>query len=147
MACSGAFATAEDYEKIFSCGELSSEEEAEIDDVLEFVAPNIHAVLAQTGQCSCSLADWAGNYLKKLNVLEALITGLCRCGQPHLATDEKAAIREQLNLEYGRILSGEVDLCDGATGKDHPAADIIQQSLTHWNAGRIVWNDIMRRGV
>lgn len=147
MTCSGAFATAEDYQKIFSCGDLSSDEAGEIDDVLEFVAPNIHAVLAQTGQCDCSFASWAGAYLVKLNCLEALITGRCRCGLPHLSNEERAAIQEQLNLEYGRILSGEVDLCDEASGRNYPAADVIQQALTPWNAGRIVWNDLQRRGL
>lgn len=147
MACSGAFATSEDYEKMFSCGELSSDEAAEIDDVLQLTAGRIHAVLAQTGQCDCSLSSWGLEYLKFLNIREALINGRCRCGLANLSQEERVAIQEQLNLEYADILSGKVDLCDGATGRDYPAADIIQQALTPFNAGRIVWNDIMRRGL
>lgn len=144
MTCSGAFATAEDYQKIFSCGDLSSDEAAEIDDVLEFVAPNLHAVLAQTGQCDCSLSEWGLNFLKKLNVIEALITGRCRCGMDNLRLEEKQFWQEQLTSQYALIRTGELDLCDGATGKDYPAADIMQQSLTSWNAGRIIWNTRMR---
>lgn len=144
MACSGAFATAEDYQKVFSCGSLSSDEAAEVDDVLEVTASRIHAVLAQTGQCDCDMSSWGLEYAKRLNIMEALITGRCRCGLANLSQEERDAIQAQLNLEYGQILSGQLDLCDGATGKDYPAADIIQQSHTPWNAGRIIWNRLMR---
>ena len=144
MACSGAFATAEDYEALFTCGPLTAGEAEGIETTLALVASNVHAVLAQTEACGCTLASWATPYLAKLNVIEAALTGQCNCGSVRFTPEEKRELRKVLQGEYDRILKGEIDVCEGGTGKGYPVADTIEMGLTDFSRRRLVLNRLQR---
>lgn len=144
MSCSGAFATPVDLATMFVCGDLTSEEQTSWQAALDLTAGNIHAVLAQTAACDCTLASWATNYLAKLNVLEAALLRQCGCGMSPLTDEDKGLYKAILDTEYERILTGQIDVCQDATGINYPAADFIQQALTPWSAGQIVINRIKK---
>ena len=146
MACSDAFGTPAQFATLFACGELTEGEAEQWQAALDLTAGNIHAVLAQNGGCDCTLASWATNYLAKLNVIEAVLLKQCGCGGQPLTDDEKKSLFEMLQAEYDRIIKGEIDVCQNATGVNYPAVDIIQQALTPWSAGQIVINRLRRQG-
>lgn len=144
MSCSGAFATPQQYADLFLCRTLGSGESDALQPMLDNGAANIHAVLASVGACDCTLASWATQYLIKLNIIEAAILPPTVRTLPSLTEEQRKFYQEMLETEYERILSGKIDVCQGATGIDYPAADFIQQSLTPWNTRQIVVNRMLK---
>ena len=45
----------------------------ELEHYLNITVGNIHAAMAASDQCSCTLAAWATNELSKLNIIMAVI--------------------------------------------------------------------------
>lgn len=144
MACSGRFADATDYDEILGTDldltDLTTL--TKIERALDFAAGDIHAAMASSGQCDCSLAGWATNYLKKLNVLDAAVIYRSPCGDV-LTDDDRKNLSYWINDQLELIRTGKIELCDGYTGKDHPAFASAMQALTSWNIAEI----IMRRKI
>lgn len=145
MSCSGRYASAAEYFAFFCGSEDCSnpEEESIVNEFLEKAAGDIHAALASAGACDCTLAGWAENFLKKLNILDAAVLQGCPCANPYDAA-QKRLVAEELRRNFEMIMTGEVELCDGYTGANYPAFGAAEQSLTEWSTVAIINNEILR---
>ena len=113
-----------------------------LDHILDITAGNIHAALGSVGACDCTLADWATTELKKVNIIEAGFFDSCPCNA------SPAPGRESLRTFVGEILTairtGEIEVCAGHTGKAWPARTWAEQSLSEFNAARVITNYDLR---
>ena len=115
-----------------------------IEHQLDITSSNIHAALAATGACDCTLAGWAVGYLAKLNILEAGVFHKCPCSRIPSPEDQReylTFINDQLRL----LRTGEIDVCSGQGGSEWPASGWVEQSVTEFNAARIILNSQLRR--
>lgn len=143
MACEGSWATPEDYAAFWCIGLGSDEEEAVVQNYLTVAASDIHAALAASGACDCTLTAWAEEYLKKLNIIDAAIFHKCPCGRPQVSDELKGAWLEWLDRQFELLRTGKMDVCDGATGAEFPAIGWAQQGVTEFARARIILNDIL----
>jgi hypothetical protein len=144
VSCEGRYADANDFAAKF-CEAYDEDSESEINRLLELAAGNINAARAAQGACDCALASWAEAYLIDLNCVIALVTYNCPCTTIRaLSSADRAVWAEWANNQLALIRTGQVELCDGETGPDFPAADFIQQSLTEWTAAQIVQDTVAR---
>jgi hypothetical protein len=147
MPCTGAWATAGDYIDFWCIdGDVDAEVEATVNNLLEIAASDIHSALAAANACDCTLAGWAEMYLKKLNIVDAVVYHHCICARPHISDDMKVEYLRWIDAELELIRTGKKELCEGATGADFPAADYAELTWTNFNVGRILENEAMRRG-
>ncbi len=118
---------------------LTGKQIALLEHQLAVVAGNIHAALAATGACDCTLADWALDYLAKLNIIEAAAFHRCPCDRK-LSNEDKAAYLEWMNEQLRMIRDNEIELCAGHTAKGWPAVAWAEQGVTAFNEARIIDN-------
>jgi hypothetical protein len=145
MACSGRWADPNEYAEFWCIdAPCASEEEAIISNVLDIAASDIHSALAAANACDCGLADWAYTYLKKLNIIDAVIYHFCHCAKPHISDDMRQAYLKWIDQELELIRTGKKELCDGETGADFPAVDYAEMTWTDFNTARIIENEIKR---
>lgn len=119
---------------------IDANEIATIEHYLDIAASDVHAALASVDACSCTLATWATEYLKKLNVIDAAAYYRCTCGQPNLTDEMRTAYLEWMGSQLELIRSGEQDVCEGATGAKYPAGLWAEHSFNEMNAARIIVN-------
>lgn len=121
---------------------------ATIEMYLGITAGNINATLASVGACDCTLSAWGLQHLEKLNIIETGAYHFAVCGMPgqHLDTNDKRLLLEQVNLHLGHLRSGEVEVCDGATGSTFPVTGWAEQAQGPYSAARIILNRIARTG-
>lgn len=143
MTCLGAYAEPRDYAELICTRTYDMSDEARITAQLTITAGAIHAARAASNQCACTLADWAIDYLKHLNIALAAATQDCPCSS--LNTDDKAAYLMFVNAELEKIRKREIDLC-GGTGKDYPAVGAIQYGLNVFNRAQIIQDRLAREG-
>ena len=142
MACTEAFADAQDFAK-FWCQVCFDEEGQEmIEYYLNAAAANIHAAMAAVNACDCTLAGWATEFLKKINLVEAGTLVQCRCVDTNLGVEGKRLWLEWADRQLDLIRMGNIDVCEGATGTDWPSMAIVPQSLTERIAAEIIANSI-----
>ena len=117
---------------------------ATIEMYLNTTAGNINATLASVGACDCTLSAWGQQHLEKLNIIETGAYHFATCGMPgqHLDTNDKRLLLEQVNLHLGDLLSGKVEVCEGATGSTYPVIGWAPQALTPFGAAEIIANEI-----
>lgn len=125
---------------------IDAVEIATIEHYLDITANDIHAALAASGQCDCSRSAWANEYLAKLNIIEASAFYTCKCAQPTLSEDQRAAYIEWLNVQMDNLRRGNIEICEGQTGSEFPAIGWAEQGITEFSAARIIHNDILRKG-
>lgn len=146
MNCSGRYASAAEYFAFFcgssDCGD--PEEESIVNEFLEKAAGDIHAALASAGACNCTLAGWAKNYLKKLNILDAAVLQGCPCSNPYDAA-QKRLVADELRRNFNMIMRGEIELCEGYTAANHPAFGYAEQTLTEFSTAAIIQNEMLRK--
>jgi hypothetical protein len=146
MSCTGRFAEAADYETLLGAG-IDLDDAGEVTTVnlfLDIAASDIHAALAAVGACDCTLAAWAGGYLKKLNILDAAVIHNAPCGN-RFTDDMKRTWLEWLDRQYELIRTGKLTLCDGDTGSEFPAFGAAEFSYTTWNQAQIIANKQAKR--
>ena len=143
MACTGAYATFQQYADFFCITCTDSDCENTINSFLELAAADIHAALAATGACDCTLANWAEQFLAKLNIIEAAAYYQCpdKCGAPRLSDEMRQAYIQWIDNQLQMLSSGQLDVCDGATGKDFPALGWAQQGWTNRATAEIIFNE------
>ena len=146
MACDGAFASSQDFASFWCLDCFSGEAEDILDVSLLVTASNIHAALASVNACDCTLASWAVQFLKKLNIVEAAAFHNCRCSSPQLTDEMKRLYLEWSDKQFQLIREGKIDVCAGATGSTWPVIGWASQSLTERIAAEIIANDIRRSG-
>ena len=141
MPCTGRYAEASDFASFWCLSYvLSAEEQATIEVYLDLTASDIHAAMAQSGMCDCTLASWAANYLNKLNVIEAAAFYQCPCANPKLTDEMRMKLIDWATFQLDNIRTMTVDLCAGATGSDFPAIGIAQMGVTEMTAARIIYD-------
>jgi hypothetical protein len=141
MACSGAYASAAEYDEMM-CSDMDLSDPdvvAKINLYLTIAASDVHSALASVGACSCTLASWATAYLKKLNIIDAAVLQNCPCGNK-LSQEARQMWLEWLNNQYTLIREGKIELCSGYTGSEYPAIGSVEQSLTEWTTAEIIIN-------
>lgn len=123
---------------------LGAAQVATIERFLDIAASDVHGALAATGACNCTLASWALEYLKKLNVIDAAILHHCPCGSAKLTDTERQSFLRWISEQLTLLRTGDLEVCQGATGSDFPAIGWAEQSLTDRNAAQIVYNAMLR---
>ena len=145
MACSGRYASAAQYASFWCIAEtLSAQEQATIEMYLDIAAADIHAALAASGQCDCTLASWAAMFLVKLNIIDAAIYHRCPCGRPELTDEQKNAFLFWMNEQVAMLRSTKMDVCQGATGAEFPAMAWGRMALTDWATAQTYLDFLMR---
>ena len=145
MTCTDKYAESQDFAEFWCIDPACDDfDEGMVDTFLSIAASDIHVALAGVGACDCTLASWASEYLKKLNVIEAMIVHNCPCGRTHVSDEMKRTWLEWINNQFELIRTSKIDVCAGATAAEYPHMTWAQQSLTDWNAARIVLNDELR---
>jgi len=119
---------------------ITSMERSMIQLGLSITAGDIDAVLASVGACDCTVSSWGANFLSKLNIIETAIFHNCPCGSPTLSDADKALYLNWINEQMRQLRSGELDICEGATGSLYPAGAYIEHSWTDFNAAQIILN-------
>ena len=115
----------------------------QIEHWLDVVAGEIYAALGSVDACNCTLSSWGSTLLAQLNIIAARMFYDCPCA-PSLSSEDKARYSDFINTRLQSIRTGEIDVCDGATGSAFPAGGWAEMSLTEWNAARIILNDESR---
>ena len=123
---------------------LDANKVATIERFLDIAASDIHSALAASGACDCTLASWATEYLKKLNVIDAAIYHKCPCGSAKLTDTERQSFLRWISAELKALRTGNLEVCQGATGADFPAVGWAEQSLTDRNSAAIIYNAMLR---
>ena len=116
-------------------------ERATIEHYLNIAASDLHAAMAQTGMCDCTLASWATGFLEKLNIIDAAAYYQCKCGQPSMTDELRGRYLEWCSTQLEAIRTGNLELCHGATGADFPSVGWAQQGWTSWSAAEIIFNE------
>lgn len=141
MACTGRFAEASDFASFWCLGyTLTAEEQATIETYLDLTVSDIHAAMAQSGMCDCTLATWATNYLAKLNIIEAAAFYQCQCANPKLSDEMRMKLIDWASLQLDNIRTMAVELCAGETGAEFPAIGVAQMGVTDMAAARIIFD-------
>jgi len=125
---------------------INGVEIATIEHYLDIAASDLHAAMAQSGMCDCTLASWADGFLKKLNIIDAAAYYSCPCGQPNLSDDMRGRFLDWCSTQLEAIRTGNLELCTGETGADFPAIGWAEQSLTDFSTAQIITNYQMRTG-
>jgi len=154
MACSGRLATADDVRNgPFACLDTPTDaatlvqQTAMLELALDMASADVYAAMHASGQCDCTLASWATEYLKKLAVIDAVLLQNCPCVRPKSLSDEmRQAWLYWLSDQLNNIRMGKLELCAGATGSEYPALGWAEQSVTIANTVKIISNRINRLG-
>jgi len=146
MTCSSTYASAAEYNEFF-CLTLDITDPdtlANVTRTLALAASDVNAALSAAGACSCTLASWAADYVKKLQLIDSSVIYRCPCG-PHLSDEERRLSLEWLNQQFQLIRENKIDLC-GQTGAESPAWGSINYNFNPFNAAQIISNRIDRYG-
>ncbi len=144
MTCTGRYAEVSDYDA-FTCAGIDMtdpDQIAQVELYLDMAASDIQSALASAGACSCSLAAWTVNYLKKLNVIDAAVIHNCPCGS--IPDERKQLWVNWLNGQFELIRTGKLELCDGETGADYPAFATSVRAWTEFNTAEIMYQTLIK---
>ena len=115
---------------------------ATIEHYLDIAASDIHAALAASGACDCTLAAWATNYLSKLNIIDAAAYYSCPCGQPKFDSAQRQTLLTWMNEQLGKLITMDIDVCTGETGSQYPYLAWAQWASTEFAAANIILDAI-----
>ena len=122
MTCNGRYADARDYVQLVCTKTANPLDEPSINQRLDRVSGTISAALQASGQCDCTWASWAADYLAQLNVYLAAALQDCPCS--NLSEADKQKYLDYVTGELEKIRTGQIELCAGETGKEYPAFGI-----------------------
>jgi len=110
MTCdAGRYADAREYTELVCTRTSDIQNEPSINLRLERVSGSISAALQASGQCDCTWASWATNYLATLNVYLAAALQDCPCS--NLSEADKQRYLDYVNAELEKIRLGQIELC------------------------------------
>ena len=139
-----SYATVQQYVDFWCLESTSDEEDEVISNFIDIASSDLDAALAQSGQWDCTKAAWAGQFLAKLNIIDAAIYHRCPCGRPNITDELRQAYLTWMSEQLTSIRKGELDLCAGATGSDWPAIGWSEQTWTDFNTAQIIYNAGLR---
>lgn len=116
----------------------------QLEHYLDVAASDLHAVLAASGACDCTLAGWGLDYLKKLNIIDAETYYNCPCRGARVSETMRQKYIDWMSAQLELIRTGKLELCAGETGSEFPCLDWADQSVTEFAAARIISNAIDR---
>lgn len=147
MTCADgkAWATAQEFYSFWNLNCMDNNAQMLLEVILETTASDIHVAMAASGQCDCTLAAWAANYLKKLNIVDAAVMYMNPCG-PQFTADERRLFMDWINAQLEAIRTGKLELCVGETGSEFPAIDWAEQGTTEFAQAKIIVNDMLKNG-
>lgn len=122
---------------------LTTAERSTLEHYLNITAGDIYAALASVGACSCTFSAWGASYLAQINIILARVFYDCPCS-PDLSDAEKQLYSQLANDRLALIRSGEIDVCQNATGSKYPAIGWAEQGLTEFSQAEIIVKDIER---
>lgn len=125
---------------------ISANETATIEHFLNIAAGAIHVVRQSQGACDCTLSEGAKQFLRDLNCVIAAVRHNCACGGAKLDQQIRQALLEDANEKLKLIRTGEIELCEGYTGKDYPAFGAVELGWTPGAEAEIIYNRIRRGG-
>lgn len=117
---------------------IDANEIAMIENDLDIVASDIHAALAASNACNCTLAAWAPVYLAKLNIIEAGVFHSCPCADPKLSAENKRTYLQWINDQMDKLRDGRIEVCDGASGSEFPAIDWAEHANNEFSTARLI---------
>ena len=120
---------------------INAQEIATIELYLDIAAADLHAAMAQSGMCDCTLASWATGFLQKLNIIDAASYYQCPCGQPDMSDELRGRYLDWCSTQLEAIRTGNLELCQGHTGSDFPAMGWAQQGWTPHATAEIIFNE------
>lgn len=135
MACAGAYATPEEFREYWFFA-FDPTDDPELQPILDKSAARIHAALAASGQCDCTQAPWAIEYLKELNIIIAGVYFNVACVR--ISEDQRKLYNEYIVEQLGLIRNGEIETCQRETAKQTPSFAIAQYALTDRQAATLV---------
>lgn len=121
---------------------ISANEIGQINHILTITAGDVHAALAASGACNCTLSAWGVGLLAKLNIIEAGTFHTCPCGNPNLTDGQRKTYLDWITQQLELIRTGKIDVCEGATGSEFPAIGWAEQATTEFAAIEIIENDL-----
>ena len=144
MTCAESYADANDFATFF-CGEVSADDEAQLNRTLRLAATRINMSRQAQGACDCTLSDTSTEYLKYLNCILAIAFYNCKCTNLNVTQEQKQMYMDAAMNDLEMIRKGELELCAGETGADYPAFAWSERSLTSFNTAEIIRNELLRR--
>ena len=148
MGCSSSYVTADEVAEFFCRGEgYGAGSEPTLDDMNRYIkkgAARINMALNATAQCDCTHDTYAAEFLQELNLIAAALLIQCPDCSRRFTDAQREFYSTWLGEQLELIRTGQIDVCAGATGLDYPALAWAEQSVTEFNAARIVANDILR---
>ena len=117
---------------------ISHAEAATITATLGIATSDIFAAMAASGQCDCTLADWALGFLKKLTLIDAMVLHNCPCGNANLTDAMKQTWLRWMSEQLSAIRDGKLELCAGETGNEYPALGWAQMGYTEAGRAEII---------
>lgn len=123
---------------------INAAERSTIEHYLNISASDIHAAMAASGACDCTLADWAADYLAKLNIIEAASYYQCTCAQPKLTPEQRMQMLRWATEQLVALRQGNLEVCSGATGAEFPAIAHAERGWTAETAAEIIYNRLLR---
>ena len=125
----------------YQLSKLTTRERSSINMALKKAASDVQAVLHAANQCNCAWGAWATEYVKKLNIIDAVAYYNNACGNPRFSDDFRLKMLDWVSGELKNITMSIVTLCDGETGANYPAMAFAQQAWTPEAAAQIIFND------
>jgi len=147
MGCPTSYVTADQVAEFFCrLNGYNAEDppfEEDVDRYIEDGAALINAALAQRATCDCTFASWATTLLRQMNLIAAALAIICPgCGES-FSKDQRQYWSEWMNDKLTLLRTGEIEVCDGATGPNFPAYGVAQQGLTSHVRAQIIANDVL----
>ena len=148
MGCSSSYVTADEIAEFFCRGEgYGADSEPTLVDIDRYIAKGaarINMALNATGQCDCTHDSYATEFLQELNLIAAALLIQCPDCSRRLTDAQREFYYTWLNDQLELLRTGKIDVCSGETTEAFPYITWAEQSLTDFNAARIVANDILR---
>lgn len=133
------FATPDDFMKYWFWDFGDEQNYEQLWPLLRMGASRIMAALSSSDQADCSKDEWAMDYLRELNII---IAGtMLNSPAVRMSNEQRALYSVYVNEALVQIRDGDIQLCDGATGKMYPSWETARYGLTDRNTARVIVQD------
>lgn len=133
------FATPDDFMKYWFWDFGDEQNYEQLWPLLRLGGSRIMAALSSSDQVDCPKGNWAMDYLRELNIIIAGV--MMNSPAVRMSNEQRALYSVYVNEALVQIRDGDVQLCEGATGKMHPAWETARYGLTDRNLARIIVQD------
>lgn len=148
MGCSSSYVTVDEVAEFFCRGKgYGAGSEPTLNDMNRYIkkgAARINVALNATAQCDCTHDTYALEFLQELNLIAAALLIQCPDCSRRFTDAQREFYSNWLGEQLELIRTGKIDVCAGETTEAFPYMMWAEQSLTDFNAARIVANDILR---